>query len=222
MSHVSLEQFSRYTGVHDSPEKQQSFIDAAEGMVENYLGYELRFKKYLTVTGGNGREDVQLEARPVREILNVLINGEAAPSNHFEAVNEYIFYKNGLFPEGRRNVAVVYTAGFDSDTFAADNDLYDGGDAANDTDDFIGNADASTDSPVLNGGNALLESNAAAIPPEIIITILRIAALLQSESDSNIGVTSKSFGDSGQRSFVNYTNYSKFLFPISRYRLKRV
>ena len=222
MSHVSLEQFGRYTGVHDEPEKLQSFIDAAEGMVENYLGYELGFKKYVTVTHGNGREDVQLEARPIREILGVSINDEPMPITHFETINEYIFYKNGLFPEGRRNISVIYNAGFDADISIPESDLYDGGDATNDTDDYIGNADATTVSPILNGGNAMLESGITTIPAEIIITILRIAALLESESNQNIGVTSKTFADSGNRTFVNHTNFGKYLFPISRYRLKRI
>ena len=222
MSYVSLEQFERYTGIHDETDKLQSFIDASEGMVMNYLGYELGVKKYVTVTNGNGREDVQLEARPIREILRVLVNDEPIPITRFEAVNEYIYYKNGIFPEGRRNVIVVYNAGFDTDVNIPDNDLFDGGDATNDADDYVGNADASTVSPILNGGNALLESCVTAIPAEIILTILRIAALLESESNQNIGVTSKTFTDSGSRTFTNYTNFNKFLFPISKYRLKRI
>ena len=222
MSYVSLEQFSQYTGVHAEPEKLQSFIDAAEGMVENYLGYELGVKKYVTVANGNGREDARLEARPIREILKVSVNDEPIPITRFEAVNEYIYYKNGIFPEGRRNIIVVYNAGFDTDTVISDNDLFDGGDAANDADDYVGNADATTVSPILDGGNALLESGANNIPAEIILTILRIAALLESEANQNIGITSKSFSESGTRTFHNFTNFSKYLFPISRYRLKRI
>ena len=222
--YVSLEQFNQFTGVHDEPEKQKSFIDAAEGIVINYLGYNLGFRKYLTVMNGNGREDVQLEARPIREILRVLINDIEIPITQFETTNEYIFYKNGIFPEGRRNIIILYNAGWDAnaDILDIDNDYYDGGDATLDTYDYLGNADAGTVSPVLNAGNALLVSKRTTIPAEIISTILRIASLLQSESESNIGVTSKSFGDSGSRSFVNYTNFNKFLLPISRYRLKRV
>ena len=222
--YVSLEQFNKFTGVHDEPEKQQSFIDAAEGIVTNYLGYDLGFRKYLTVANGNGREDVQLEARPIREILRVVVNDIEIPITQFEATNEYIFYKNEMFPEGRRNITIVYNAGWDAnaDILDIDNDYFDGGDAALDTTDYLGSADAATVSPILNAGNALLVSKRTTIPAEIISTILRIAALLQSESDSNIGVTSKSFGDSGSRSFVNYTNFNKFLLPISKFRLKRI
>jgi hypothetical protein len=59
--------------------------------------------------------------------------------------------------------------------------------------------------------------------PDIIkATVLRIAAILQAESDSNIAVTSKSFADSGTRTFINYTDFSKYLLPISSYKLLRI
>jgi len=59
--------------------------------------------------------------------------------------------------------------------------------------------------------------------PEIIqLTIMRIAAILQTESNSNIGVTSKQFGDSGSRTFINTVDFSKYLMQISQYRKIRI
>lgn len=55
------------------------------------------------------------------------------------------------------------------------------------------------------------------IPPLIEQTILRIASLLWSEQDGNIGVTSKSFAD-GSRNFLSYTNYKKYLQEIEMYK----
>lgn len=56
--------------------------------------------------------------------------------------------------------------------------------------------------------------------PEIIkLTALRIAGILQTENNNNIGITSKSFSDSGTRTFVNTTNFDKYLVQISDYRL---
>ena len=55
------------------------------------------------------------------------------------------------------------------------------------------------------------------LPPLIEQTILRIASLLWSEQDGNIGVTSKSFAD-GSRNFVSYTNYRKYLQEIEAYK----
>lgn len=48
-------------------------------------------------------------------------------------------------------------------------------------------------------------------------TILRIAALLWSEQDGNIGITSKTFSD-GSRSFISYTNFNKYLQELRLYR----
>jgi hypothetical protein len=55
-------------------------------------------------------------------------------------------------------------------------------------------------------------------PAVIVLTALRIATLLQTESDNNIGITSKTFGDSGTRVFTNYTNFDKYLLPLSAYK----
>jgi len=59
-------------------------------------------------------------------------------------------------------------------------------------------------------------------PEIIILTIMRIAAVLQTEGDSNIGITSKSFGDSGSRTFINTVNFDKYLIQVSQYRTIRI
>ena len=57
------------------------------------------------------------------------------------------------------------------------------------------------------------------IPAIIKLTILRIAGILQTESNGNIGITSKSFSESGNRTFVNTTNFDKYLILLSDYRI---
>lgn len=55
--------------------------------------------------------------------------------------------------------------------------------------------------------------------PEVIrTTALQIAALRQVESGQNIGVNSKSFGESGTRVFLSTRKYNDFLFNISAYK----
>lgn len=59
------------------------------------------------------------------------------------------------------------------------------------------------------------------LPDIIIQTILRIASLLQTEANSNIGITSKSYSD-GSRSFLNFSNFDKYLqplYPLRTYKL---
>lgn len=55
------------------------------------------------------------------------------------------------------------------------------------------------------------------MPNEIKMAALRIGALLLTEAQGNIGVTSKSFADMS-RQFVNTTNFSKYLLPLSHLR----
>lgn len=56
------------------------------------------------------------------------------------------------------------------------------------------------------------------LPQIIKLTVLRIAALLQTESNNNIGISGKSFMD-GSRTFTNFTNYDKYLIQCSKYKL---
>ena len=55
------------------------------------------------------------------------------------------------------------------------------------------------------------------IPSVVRLTILRIATLMLMEGGENIGVTGKSFADNS-RSFISYTNYSKYLNPLQTFR----
>ena len=56
------------------------------------------------------------------------------------------------------------------------------------------------------------------LPQIIKLTVLRIAALLQTESNNNIGISGKSFMD-GSRTFINYTNFDRYLIVCSKYKL---
>ena len=58
----------------------------------------------------------------------------------------------------------------------------------------------------------------ATVPDLIKLSCLRIAALMLDETNGNIGVTGKSFADMS-KTFINYSNYDKYLRPISKYRI---
>lgn len=59
------------------------------------------------------------------------------------------------------------------------------------------------------------------LPDSIRMTILQIASLMFQESNGNIGVTSKSMGDNS-RTFINYTNFDKWLSKIDFWRVVRL
>jgi hypothetical protein len=56
------------------------------------------------------------------------------------------------------------------------------------------------------------------MPSVIVVSILRIATLMLSETGGNIGLTGKSFADNS-RTFVNYSNYRKYLAPLDSMRI---
>ena len=55
------------------------------------------------------------------------------------------------------------------------------------------------------------------VPDLVRLTVLRIGTLMLMEAGENIGVTGKSFADNS-RSFISYTNYSKYLSPLQTFR----
>lgn len=57
--------------------------------------------------------------------------------------------------------------------------------------------------------------------PEIFkVTIMRIAALMLQEQGGNIGLTGKAMGENS-RTFINYSNYDKYLQPLESMRVIR-
>lgn len=59
------------------------------------------------------------------------------------------------------------------------------------------------------------------LPETIKTTILQIATLMLMEAGENIGVTGKSFSENS-RTFINYTNFSKWLQKLDEYKIVRL
>jgi hypothetical protein len=175
MGIVTLEEFQNYTSFFEEGEQQRIYIDSAENILEEYLGYHPEEKEYSHLFDGNGADVLQLKARPL-SIIAVRINNDDIPVDNFLPSNEFIYYKNGIFPEGKRNIEIEYRGGYP----------------------------------------------AGSVPELLRITVLRLGALLNTEAKGNIGVTSKSFGDSGTRTFLNNTDYGRYLLPVSAYCLLRI
>ena len=62
--------------------------------------------------------------------------------------------------------------------------------------------------------------DAQQMPSVVTLSILRIATLMLSETGGNIGLTGKSFADNS-RTFINYSNYRKYLQPLDALRIIR-
>ncbi|MDR1926607.1 MAG: hypothetical protein LBQ13_02870 [Endomicrobium sp.] len=183
MSYISANDLQKYSNVYSDIILQQEYIDAAENIVNNYLGYSPTLHAYNNILNGRGTHELQLRAKPIQDIVHLSIDGTSIPINEFYFTNDSEFlYYNNFFPDGTKNIQIEYTAGWGS----------------------------VIDDDTVNGNS---------LPKIIKLTVLRIASLLQTESDSNIGITSKSFADSGTRTFINNTDYYKYLIPISLYRI---
>jgi hypothetical protein len=182
MSYVSVDDFKKYSGAHEDDTLIQNYIDSAENIVNNYLGYSPTLHNYTYFCLGNGTHELQLRARPINALITVEINDALLSDSdlYFPNDSEFIYY-NKVFPLDSK-IKVEYTAGYGA---VIDDDA----------------------------GNGMF------LPQIIKMTVLRIASILQTESSGNVGVTSKSFADSGTRTFTNYTNFDKFLLPLSSYKL---
>jgi len=210
---VSVADLQKFTRVIEDDDRQKLYVNSATEIVENYLGYGLALTKYVSVLNGNGTNEIQLRARPIKTLLSVAIDGAAVSPAGFETSNEFLVYKNGVFPAGTGNVRAVYWAGFSP---SGDADIGGGG--------VLDGGDSGTEvfAVDLDGGNAVFAESGAVLPETIKGTILRIAALLQTESDGNIGITGKSFAENGSRTFINFTDFNKFLAPVGRWKLIRI
>ncbi len=62
--------------------------------------------------------------------------------------------------------------------------------------------------------------SAGTMPDSIKMVILQIASLMQAEEGGNIGITGKSFAENS-RTFINYTNFDKWLKKLDGFRQVR-
>jgi uncharacterized repeat protein (TIGR02543 family) len=151
----------------------QTFLDAAERIVDDYLGYTPALATHTETLYGDGKTYLALEA-PVIGLTSVTVDGVSKTVGDYTIDGNEITEKNGN-PFGQGSiVVVVYSGGF------------------------------------------------ATIPPIVTLTILRIASILTSEGGENIGVTSQTFDGGNTRTFINYTNFAKYLAPLAPLRVVRM
>ena len=170
---VTRDEFEKYSGVYTDENNTlpELYIQSAENILFNYLGYDPTPQNYRHVFNGNGESYLRVGVKPIWLVAEVRIGNTAQDLGNITFDNDTIYLLNGTFPEGKGNITVDFSAGYNE------------------------------------------------IPAIMKMTVLRIATLLQSEGDSNIGITSKSFEESGTRVFQNYTNYDKYLIQCSKYKL---
>ena len=116
MSIVNVEQFNQYTNNYeDDPQHlKEMYLNAAEKIVCNYLGYDPRVKEYDEFFSGIGDYKLYLNARDINNVGFVSVNGNPIDVSCLEFKENYIFdrCRKKVFSLGLDNIHVVYTAGF--------------------------------------------------------------------------------------------------------------
>jgi hypothetical protein len=224
---ISIADFENYTGKHvEDSAGLQMYIDSAADIIKNYIGYDPEATFNAEYIKGHNSNKLQLKHKPVNLVYKitdsltdeVLFKAEhALTRNNYIVSEEFVSFKSIIFPG--HTLIVEYISGYG----AVDFPYYtiDGG-KANTTvwaaTYNCGFSDSEYGDNVIFGGYAA-NTGAVDMPAIFKQTALRIAALLAMEANDNIGITSKQFGDSGSRTFINYTNFDKYLLPLSKYKL---
>jgi hypothetical protein len=170
---------------------------------------------YSDKLNGNGKREIQLRAKPIINVSKLKINNIEYDTSTLHISNEFISSQECIFLEGYRNIQVIYQAGYDIEDVY---NIIDGETSVDSEKEKI--IDGNGNEHTIDGGDAGQRNEA--VPELIKSTILRIATLLNTESDGNIGINGSSFGESGSRTYVSYTNFDKYLYPISKYKIIRI
>ncbi|MCX7023052.1 MAG: hypothetical protein NT080_00350 [Spirochaetes bacterium] len=177
MSIVTVATFKKYAKKMDDDvvgeALYQSYVDAAESIIADFLSYSPVMTSYTHTFYGDGDSYLALKAKPVT-LGTITVDGVAKTLTDFLVEDEVITEKNGnSFPTGSV-VIVGYLAGYTT------------------------------------------------VPGVFQVVILEIASLLSMEAGENIGVNSTTFDGGNTRSFTNYTNFSKYLAKVEKYRIRRL
>jgi hypothetical protein len=232
MAIISLEDLQKYTEKYaEDTSQQEYYIDSAIDIIRNYLKYDPEIKFNREFINGSGTNGIQLKSKPVWVVYSVTdektgkeiftADPEKETQDYYIS-DEFVEFKDAAIPENKVLVKYVSGCGY----IDARMNTAGWGDAGTTQWDGIircGDSGSELEDVISGGfaGTAFKDFGFIDFPLPVIIkqTALRIAALLQTEGDNNIGVTGKSMGDSGSRTFVNYVNFEKYLSPISRYKL---
>lgn len=99
MSAITLDQFNAYISQfeEDTDGLKQIFIDTADQMIINYIGYDYASKDYTEYLKGLGEDSVKLSAYPVNQLVSVSINGVDEPLESFVVDRERLIYLGSVF-----------------------------------------------------------------------------------------------------------------------------
>lgn len=120
---VTLEEVKIYLGIDLADTSQDSLlsmlISSADSLAKSYCGRSFEVADYDVLLDGTGRDSLLLPEYPVQSVTVLEVDGMAISSFYIEP-NGIIIVDSGRIPEGKRNVHVVYRAGYEPDAVPGD------------------------------------------------------------------------------------------------------
>lgn len=112
MSAVSIETFDSYTGNYEEDDAglKQIYIDSAESLVMDHIGYDFNTADYTEILEGNGFDTIGLCAFPINEVTEVTIDGVNIDLDSIVSNREIITYLDDVFTKDVR-VIVKHNSG---------------------------------------------------------------------------------------------------------------
>ena len=114
----SVNEFNTYTSnFEDSTEAitlKEIYLQAAERVVSEYLGYNPQQRLYDESFSGIGDYKLYLNARPIKVVSELFINGLPMPLDVIQPHDDYIYeiFRHKVFFEGLNNIHCSYVAGY--------------------------------------------------------------------------------------------------------------
>lgn len=113
---ITLDQFRQYANYYEEDEQNllTTYIEAAEKVVSDYLGYEPWTKEYDEYFSGIGDYKLYLHAQPIQYVNSVQKDGEEMDIMNISYDGPFIYEINHqkVFESGQDNFHVQYSAGY--------------------------------------------------------------------------------------------------------------
>jgi hypothetical protein len=98
-------------------------VSATCAQIERYCGRTFDSALYTETLDGNGLDQIFTEQYPITAVTSVTLDSEAltagTDSDNYTALTNSL-YREGKWSAGRRNLVVVYAAGYSASTMPAD------------------------------------------------------------------------------------------------------
>ena len=123
---TTLLDVKRYLSIKDGNTDQDAIlgdlIEGASAAVNNYLNRDIMLSDRADSMDGNGKDAMFMRHWPVVSVTSVKVNGQsipAAPDGYsttpgFRVEDPMLILQGYRFTRGRRNVEVVYSAGYET------------------------------------------------------------------------------------------------------------